>query len=191
MFTTCTFVTAILIIFEGQFQVFQRFSSSKLVLKPLKAVSQPSIIMRMAVCAISSTNMRCSCACMCEYLYVCERYGLMFADEFPAEVVCMYTCMYVCMYVIQCMHACMTCVSTTLYECMYVCDSMYVCMYVCDSMYVCMYVCNAHLCMYVSDSMYVCMRACMPCLNTALFPYIHIYTYTCARVHNCREAYFS
>ncbi len=43
----CT--TAILIMFEGQFQVFKRFSRSKLVLKTLKAVSWPSIILRMAV----------------------------------------------------------------------------------------------------------------------------------------------
>ena len=41
--------TAILIMIEGQFQILQQYSSSKLVLKPLKAVSWPSIIMRMAV----------------------------------------------------------------------------------------------------------------------------------------------
>jgi hypothetical protein len=41
--------TSIPIIVEGRLQVFQRFFSSKLVLKPLKAVSQPSINMGMAV----------------------------------------------------------------------------------------------------------------------------------------------
>jgi hypothetical protein len=41
--------TAIFIISESQLQVFQRFFSSKLVLKAIAAVSQPSIIMRMAV----------------------------------------------------------------------------------------------------------------------------------------------
>ncbi len=43
------FSTAVPIIIEGLSQVFQRFSSSKLVLKPLKAVSWPSIFMGMAV----------------------------------------------------------------------------------------------------------------------------------------------
>jgi hypothetical protein len=41
--------SSILIMIEGQFQAFKRLSSSKLVLKPLKAVSWPSIKMRMAV----------------------------------------------------------------------------------------------------------------------------------------------
>ncbi len=40
--------TAILIIIEGQLQVFQRFSGSKMVLKPLKAVLWHSIIMKKA-----------------------------------------------------------------------------------------------------------------------------------------------
>jgi hypothetical protein len=68
--------TAIRIMIEGRFQVFQRFSSSNWYQKPLKAVSWPSSIMRMAVGAGTVAkrsvegNKLYSCICVCVYIYI-------------------------------------------------------------------------------------------------------------------------
>jgi hypothetical protein len=90
-----TVPTAILIIIGGLFQIFQRFSTSKLVLKTVKSrVAALNYYANGSIRRISSNL--CVCACM----YVCV-------------YVSMYVCVYVCMYrqrrhwkVLQ-VHACM------------------------------------------------------------------------------------
>jgi hypothetical protein len=171
--------TAIPIIIEGRFQVFQRFSSSKLVLKTVESCfaalnyygnGSTRRTGRLVVCISmfciedkSVAPHRCLkrkyvymyvCLCVCMYAHACAYSSscrqIRRSTQESAKYVYMYLCVSVCMYV--CMHTRMHIVSLVDKSVAPHCDRSL------QSMFVCIYVC-LYVCMYVC--MYVCTRVCI------------------------------
>jgi hypothetical protein len=90
----CVYIYGILIIIQGQFQVFQRFLGSTRVSKTVES----------CFAALKYYEKGSTCVCICfsvsitSFCLICSKYVCMHAAQHCAHV-CMHACVYVCMYV--------------------------------------------------------------------------------------------